>query len=180
MIGEWSQLEILYTDVLQMLHPQKDHVRLILPDEKLMTEVLIIPDFSGYNTMTKAFTPHYGVPPKMGSADSHAEYFRVMMAGFYHNKPHTYILAFGHGAILYADECLNLKVNMVNGELEPMHTLGVKGVDLDTSTSSWSYETDKSRGFARYNHANLQSGLSAAELYHLKPKGGQPTTVDAE
>jgi hypothetical protein len=106
----------VYTD------PAKHHmVRMVTIDEKRDIDVLLIPDFSGYNLTTQAFSGMRFPPLNYPGAPQFPEKFRVEMLQYWMDKKDTAIVAFGNAAIMCHD-IVGGKAEVIGSFIEPMAT----------------------------------------------------------
>lgn len=109
-IGNQSTNEI-YSYLLPKVEAGK--LRKISVNEQTIGDYLLIPDSFGLNCNTKAFMPHYRVPPCYPGQHQWLEFWRLENSEFYKNSG-VKIVGFGDSAFLVYDTILGGKLEVDN------------------------------------------------------------------
>lgn len=143
-------------------------------NEQTIGDYLLIPDSYGLNTNTKAFIPHFRVPPKYRGQDAWLEFWRLETSEYYKNSG-IKTIGFGDSAFLVYDTMLGGKLNIdTEGEIQLIEDKSIALVDDNNFTSSLH------KGYASgsiYEH--LDAFLSHLAGHRNKPdEGDELVTVN--
>ncbi len=95
----------------------KKKVRILMPDDKSIVDLLILPDTGGLNCVGPFF-PHFDVPPVYPGQDQWMEFFRVNFLNYWVNK-NVPIVGIGSSGLMLYHHVLGGKLDLVDGEIEP-------------------------------------------------------------
>jgi hypothetical protein len=105
----------------------KDMVRVARPDEKNQYDLLVLPDFVGYDMSGKGFLPHMILPPMYEGPNQDATFFQKNMLDFWLRKKDVLIFGVGNSACMVW-EAQGGKLDFVDGKVVPLSTKGFNGM----------------------------------------------------
>lgn len=106
---------------------RKSMVRVGMIDQKTTANLLIIPDFPGYDLSGRGFLPHMPFPPMFEGANQSAVFFQKNMLNYWCAKRETLIFGIGHGGCLVW-EYQGGKLDIMDGQVMPLATKGFNGM----------------------------------------------------